>query len=375
MKFKEITKSISWIAEDSDIQTTYIQPVEYPSLYESIFGSIPSFTIYLNTLRLYDKDYPRFIKLMESMGFIGQDNTTKRFKFVHYKKYILISGAITENISETEVETDNDDDSSFATTEYLSMRFFPYKDWQKDIEKIYNTLMDDYFEKEKLASNNFYMIAQSSQGLYSQKTKFKSIPIKDNRYDLFYGEKFPHDTLQKFISDKTENLMLLHGDPGTGKSNYIKNIISGSKKKVIYIPPSMLSVIASPDFISYMLSNRGSILLIEDAEEVLSTDRNTATNNLLGLTDGFLKDSLDLKIICTFNCDIGKIDKALQRKGRLYFEYKFDKLNQSEGQKLSDYMKLGLNISEDLTLAEIFNQADNSLDDSFNKERTIGFFG
>jgi hypothetical protein len=169
--------------------------------------------------------------------------------------------------------------------------------------------------------------------------------------------------------------MLLHGDPGTGKSNYIKNIISGSKKKVIYIPPSMLSVIASPDFISYMLSNRGSILLIEDAEEVLSTDRNTATNNLLGLTDGFLKDSLDLKIICTFNCDIGKIDKALQRKGRLYFEYKFDKLNQSDGQKLSDYMKLGLNISEDLTLAEIFNQADNSLDDSFNKERTIGFFG
>jgi hypothetical protein len=93
------------------------------------------------------------------------------------------------------------------------------------------------------------------------------------------------------------------------------------------------------------------------------------------LTDGFLKDSLDLKIICTFNCDIGKIDKALQRKGRLYFEYKFDKLNQSDGQKLSDYMKLGLNISEDLTLAEIFNQADNSLDDSFNKERTIGFFG
>jgi hypothetical protein len=312
---------------------------------------------------------------MESMGFIGQDNTTKRFKFVNYQKYILISGAITENISETEVEPDEEDDTSFAATEHLSMRFFPYKDWQKDIEKIYNILMDDYFEKEKLASNNFYMIAQSSQGLYSQKTKFKSIPIKDNRYDLFYGEKFPHDTLQKFITDKTENLMLLHGDPGTGKSNYIKNIISGSKKKVIYIPPSMLSVIASPDFISYMLSNRGSILLIEDAEEVLSTDRNTATNNLLGLTDGFLKDSLDLKIICTFNCDIGKIDKALQRKGRLYFEYKFDKLNQSDGQKLSDYMKLGLNISEDLTLAEIFNQADNSLDDSFNKERTIGFFG
>jgi hypothetical protein len=220
--------------------------------------------------------------------------------------------------------------------------------------------------------NKFYMIAQNQKGLYVQRTRFKSIPIKDERFDLFYGKEFPHDKLKEFIIGNTENLMLLHGDPGTGKSNYIKHIISNAKKRVIYIPPSMLSVISSPGFVSFMMENKDSILLIEDAEEVLSVERNPATNNLLGLTDGFLKDALNLKIICTFNCHLGKIDPALLRKGRMYFEYKFDKLTVEECDELSKFMGLDIDIKEPMTLAELFNPEDNSSDDSF-EQRRIGF--
>ena len=79
-------------------------------------------------------------------------------------------------------------------------------------------------------------------------------------------------------------------------------------------------------------------MLIEDAEEVLSIDRNSATNNLLGLTDGFLKDSLGLKVIATFNCDIGRIDPALMRKGRMFLEYHFDKLTIDECKELGTYL-------------------------------------
>ncbi len=171
---------------------------------------------------------------------------------------------------------------------------------------------------------------------------------------------------------KTDNLMLLHGDPGTGKSNYIKHIITNSSKKVIYIPPSMLSVISSPDFVTFVMENKNSIILIEDAEEILTSDRNAATNNLLGLTDGFLKDALNLKIICTFNCDLKKIDDALMRKGRMYFQYKFDKLTIDECDDLATFMGLDRKVSEPSTLAEFFNIEDNSIENAF-EQRRIGF--
>ncbi len=216
------------------------------------------------------------------------------------------------------------------------------------------------------------MIAQNGRGLFTQKTKFKSIPIKDNRFDIFYGKNFPHETLLKFVNEETDNLMLLHGDPGTGKSNYIKHIITNSSKKVIYIPPSMLSVISSPDFVTFVMENKNSIILIEDAEEILTSDRNAATNNLLGLTDGFLKDALNLKIICTFNCDLKKIDDALMRKGRMYFQYKFDKLTIDECDDLSEFMGLDRKVKEPSTLAEFFNIEDNSIENSL-EQRRIGF--
>jgi hypothetical protein len=238
---------------------------------------------------------------------------------------------------------------------------------EKVMTKIHTFLLDVSKQVDK-----FYLIAQGQSGLFTQKTTFKSIPIKEDRYDLFYGEDFPHEKLQQFVNGVTENLMLLHGDPGTGKSNYIKHIITNSKRKVIYIPPSMLSVISSPGFVSFMMKNKGSIILIEDAEEVLSVDRNSATNNLLGLTDGFLKDCLDLKIIATFNTDIGKIDPALLRKGRMFYEYRFRSLKPDEGNNLLNFMGINRTITETMTLAEIFNAEDNHADNSF-EERRIGF--
>jgi SpoVK/Ycf46/Vps4 family AAA+-type ATPase len=218
------------------------------------------------------------------------------------------------------------------------------------------------------------MISQNNNGLYKQKTTFNNIEIKDDRYDIYYGDKFPYDKFKKFMKDEnTESLLLLHGDPGSGKSNLLKNLITLADEDVIYIPPSMVSVISSPGFISFMIENKKNFLIIEDAEEILSVDRNSGTNNLLGICDGFLKDALKMKIICTFNCDLKKIDQALLRKGRLYFEYKFGPLSIEEGQRLSDFCNLDIKIDKEMTLAEIFNyHKDVSVENSF-EERSIGF--
>jgi SpoVK/Ycf46/Vps4 family AAA+-type ATPase len=179
-------------------------------------------------------------------------------------------------------------------------------------------------------------------------------------------------TARQESQDDDGNLMILHGDPGSGKSNLIKNLITESKYDVIYIPPSMVSVISTPNFVPFMLKNRKCILLIEDAEEILSAERNSGTQNILGLTDGFLKDSLQIKVIATMNCDIGKIDAALLRKGRLYFEHHFKALTAKEARDLVDYLDLEISVDRDMTLAEIFNTEDNSAENSF-EGRQIGF--
>jgi hypothetical protein len=323
---------------------------------------------------LINKNLKKFEKYVLSEGFDILERGHESFKYVNVERKIIFSGDIYIAKTEDEMDDDEDDDdypgiTSDDDTFFISM--LPTMENRIFIEKFIKQVNKFFIDSSK-EIDRFYLIAQNQQGLFTQKTKFKSIPIIDERYDLFYGKNFPHEKMKRFIDEETENLMLLHGDPGTGKSNYIKHIITNSKKKVIYIAPSMLSVISSPQFVTFMMRNKNTILLIEDAEEVLSENRNSATNNLLGLTDGFLKDSLGLKVIATFNCDIGKIDQALMRKGRMFLEYKFDKLKVQECRDLAKFLKLEKTITEPMTLAEFFNEEDNHIENSF-EERRIGF--
>lgn len=348
---------------------------EYPSTYQMFFGTVPvSFIKISDKILPIDKFRP-FEKYLLSEEFEICECGAESFKYINFDRRITITGDVFVD-GKNEIGDDDDDEypslaGSTQNCENIYISILPTVSNRKYIEKIIKKINTFLLDVSKQA-DKFYMIAQNQKGLFTQKTKFKSIPIKDDRYDLFYGRDFPHDKIKRFVEEETENLMLLHGDPGTGKSNYIKHIITNSKKKVIYIPPSMLTAISSPGFVTFMMENQNSILLIEDAEEVLSIERNSATNNLLGLTDGFLKDALGLKVIATFNCDIGKIDPALMRKGRMFFEYKFDKLSMDECDDLSNFLNLDKKITESMTLADFFNEGDNHIENSFS-ERRIGF--
>jgi len=76
-------------------------------------------------------------------------------------------------------------------------------------------------------------------------------------------------------------------------------------------------------------------------------------------SDGLLGDAMHQQIIATFNCDLTTIDPALLRKGRLIANYEFNKLDLESSKILSDKLGFGKeNITEPMTLAEIYNQAE-----------------
>ncbi len=157
---------------------------------------------------------------------------------------------------------------------------------------------------------------------------------------------------------KESGIILLHGEPGTGKTTYIKHLISKFKnREFIFVQNDFVKDLLKPAFISFLLNNKNSILIIEDAEKVVaardSSNEDSVVSTILQLTDGLFSDFLNIKIICTFNTDIDRIDKALLRKGRMIAKYLFRPLTAEKTEALA--RKLG---REDLTgsrtLAEIF---------------------
>lgn len=208
----------------------------------------------------------------------------------------------------------------------------------------------------------------------SVKSEFLQVNIDD-----LYNDDFQEidKIIQKSLEQEKSGLILLHGAPGTGKTSYIKNLISKfHENNFIFIQNEFVKDLLKPDFISFLLKNRNSILIIEDAEKVITTRENLSENSvvstILQLTDGLFSDYLNIKIICTFNTNIEKVDKALLRKGRLIANYEFKPLSVEKSNKL--LKKLGYDsINTDMALADIFNFTARAFDLNGNKKK-IGFY-
>jgi ATP-dependent 26S proteasome regulatory subunit len=137
----------------------------------------------------------------------------------------------------------------------------------------------------------------------------------------------------------------------------------------------MAEMLSEPSIIPFLMDHKNSILIIEDAERVIS-DREghgspAGVSNILNLTDGILGDCLSIQIVATFNMKREKIDQALLRKGRLIAEHKFNKLSVDESNNLLKHLEKDHEVSESMSLADIYN-IDVELIRTANKSK-IGF--
>lgn len=215
--------------------------------------------------------------------------------------------------------------------------------------------------KEKKNRFSIDLITKDGDEMY-----LKSMDIKKTKLDLdlFYEDDFREvDALIKRRLNKKEDkgIVLLHGLPGAGKTTYLRHLIGSIRKKVLFLSPSVAIHITSPEFMTLLMDNPDSVVVIEDAENILM-DRKvngaSAVSNLLNISDGLLADFLHIQVVCTFNQPLSMVDGALLRQGRLIAQYEFGKLSVEKAQRLSDHLGFEEEITRPMTIAEISHQHD-----------------
>jgi hypothetical protein len=244
-----------------------------------------------------------------------------------------------------------------------------------------------------VVSNNKEFIKELTSFIKKHSTKIppqgevKMLTTSSEGYDLttlgridcsLVKENYSEDVISKYehiieeigSPEPCGRFVLLTGESGTGKSYFIRGILSQAKAWFVFVPSSMVGSLSGPEIASVLLNNSEEreglpiVLIIEDADTSL-TSRGRETSNvnqissLLNLGDGLLGELADIRVIATTNVTIRSIDPAIIRPGRLCEKIEFNKLSKEQAAKV--YKQLTgseeSNISKSMTLAEVYKMA------------------
>ena len=224
--------------------------------------------------------------------------------------------------------------------------------------EVVNSIIEKLKEinKQYDKKNKLYTLENARHGMDVTPNK-----IKKKVTDL--GINYNDELLTKvpdIIADmnmEKPGLYLFHGIPGTGKSSFINYLIHNVDKMFIFIPNYITQELDSPTFIKILQEHPNSILILEDAEKILSSrdkSGNPLISTLLNLSDGLLGDCLNLQFICTMNGKIADLDTAVLRKGRLLHSIEFKPLEIAKVITLCDSLGYKDYEVKEMTLADIY---------------------
>ncbi|MBI4024745.1 MAG: ATP-binding protein [Verrucomicrobia bacterium] len=249
-------------------------------------------------------------------------------------------------------------------------------------------LCEQYGARPRREKPAFFMLTKSkSERSYFATTSvwIRSQWLSDNeQLALHYGDEFPQwaADLEQRLCKKATGLFLLRGEPGTGKTYFLRHLIWRLRRthRTFYIPNAHFDLLSSPSMTRYWLQQQEEhprhkvLVILEDAENLVmrrGQDNRAEVANLLNLADGLLGECVRAQLICTVNCPIDQLDAAVTRRGRLLAHHEFRRLTRAEGMALARHKGIRVPPQEDYSLAEIY--AGQSATTGIDAPRAIGF--
>jgi len=228
----------------------------------------------------------------------------------------------------------------------------------------------------QIVENNFSVVTSYIEWIYSSDGNSVNVPL--NRERLPCAEMYPFlngESLEAYYErymNSNANILLLIGPPGTGKTTFIRGLLSHTNSSAIVTYDA--GILEKDGFFARFIEDDTGVMVLEDSDAFLKSrnDGNTMMHRFLNVGDGLVTTKGKKMIFSTNLPSIRDIDSALVRPGRCFDIVTFAPLSQEEAEALAT--KLGVTIEgtqKSWSIAEIFNKQTHAAVAATN--RKVGF--
>ena len=228
-----------------------------------------------------------------------------------------------------------------------------------------------------LVEGKFDIVTSHIEWIYSSDGNSVNVPLNrdrlpcDEMYPFLKGETLA-SYYERFMASSA-NILLLIGPPGTGKTTFIRGLLSHTDSSALV---TYDAAILEKDYLfARFIEDDTNVMVLEDSDAFLKSrsDGNTMMHRFLNVGDGLVTTKGKKMIFSTNLPSIRDIDSALIRPGRCFDIVTFDQLNPTEAQALADKLEVELVADkETYSIAEIFNKQSEQTS-AAKTTRKVGF--